>query len=536
MLPHALILGILVSQGVPPSPTPSPSPSPAAAALVVSTNAVDLNPAAQRVIDVSGAAWPLTATLDRRLVGVTVDPSAASVTLTANQATGGDVLHLVDANGARADVAVRVAFNAGTIVAQTTLKVTGNPADPVWLARQAAQWVARVTQALPGTQTTIGSVRPAAAPLAPGEQTQFAVPVRISSADGRYFDQAASTTVSVENVPAEPFAPALLFYDDDPEHVSQDGVLFRGTVTAAQPAGLYYYHDNTSDPRRIVVAIAGNSQDPTSVQLIDASAGPNIDVMQVGHAVTREFLRRKPRGEGVIVDLSQDEPLILHDVPMSARQGVAGNIDVRVLTGGPVTVTVLAASPGVDPRTLIGQPVLPDDGHARTGVFRLTGFGADTLRYAAGGDDAKVVIGDREPTPPNVDANAAGHDYGDYGVMHTLGIDLSNPGDAAATAYLYFRPIAGIARASFSIDGNLIELGCVRQPVPYQISAFSLAPRATARAVVQTMTDGGSFYPVEIGVTATPPQASAPPIGAPDGCFPKPVAVPEAAPPSPPRA
>ena len=544
MFAHALILGLLVAQGVPspaPSLSPAPSPSaspPAATTLVVSPESVNLNPAQQRIVTISGAVAPVTATLDARLVAVTVDPNATSVTVTANQATGSDILHLADANGARADVAIRVAFNAGTIVGATALRVTGNPADPAWLTRQVSNWVARLTQALPGAQTTVGYVAPPAAPLAPGAQIQFAVPVQIVSADGRYFDQTGSTVVNVQNVPADPFVPALLFYDDDPEHITQDGVLFRGTVTAAEPTSLYYYHDNASDPRRIVVALAANSQDPTSVQLIDAPGGPNIDVMQVGHAVTRDFLLRKPRGEGTIVDLSQDEPFTLRDATMSARQGVAGNVDLRILSGGPVTVTVLAVSPGIDPRTLIAQPVMPGDGHHRTGIFRLTGFGADTLNYSAGSDDAKLAIGDRQPTPPSTDPNALGHDYGDYGVMHTIDVNLTNPADAPATAYLYFRPLAGIARASFLVDGSLNELGCVRQPVPYQISAFSLAPRATSRAVIQTMTDGGSFYPVEVGVTATPPQPTTPPIFSPDGCFPKPAssAAPSSSPtPAPPR-
>jgi hypothetical protein len=524
---HAIVAGILVAQATPapsaspPSPAPSASAAPGSASLSVSSNAVNLNPAGERIVTVTGASPPLTATLDQKLVRVTVDPSGASVTIDANQATGSDVLHLVDANGARADIGIRVAFNAGTIVPQTTLKITGNPAEPDWVARQVAAWVAHLTQVLPPSQATIGSVAPPPAPLTPGTQTQFVVPVQITS-DGRYFDQTGSTTVNVQDVVADPIVPALLLYDDDPEHVGADGVVFRATVTAAEPATLYYYHDNMADPRRIVVMLSSASPDPTSVQLVDASAGPNVDVMQVGHAVSREFLLRKPRGEGTIVDLSQDVPFTLHDVAMTARQGVAGNIDVRVLSGGPVTVTVLAASPGVDVRSLLDQPPLPDDGHHRTGVFRVTGFGADSLTYAAGGGDAKVVIGDREPTPPSIDPNAQGRDYGDYGVSHGISMNLSNPTAALATAYVYFRPIAGIARGSFLFDGNLVELGCVREPVPYQIAAFNLAPQQTLHTTLQTMTDGGSFYPVEIGITAAPPAATTPAINAPDGCFPKP--------------
>ncbi|MFY9630847.1 MAG: hypothetical protein WAJ94_04475 [Candidatus Cybelea sp.] len=509
----------------PPSPVASPVTSPSAspgAPLTLSTTSVNLNPAQQSVVTVTGAAAPLQFTLDRRLVTVAADPAGTSLTITASQATGSDVLQVTDANGASADVNIRVAFNAGTIVGQTTLTVTGNPAQPDWLAQQITQWVTRLTQALPGASVTIGAVAPPSAPLAPGGTAQFSVPVQISG-NGQYFDQTATTTVNVQNTPVQPFTPGLLFYDDDPEHVSQDGVLFRGSVTAAQPARIYYYHDNTADSRRLVVALESTGQSPASVQLIHASAGPNIDVMTVGQAVTKKFLLTKNQQEGIVVDLSGDQPYLLTDLTMTSRQLVAGSADIRVLSGGPVEVTVMGVSPGVDPRTLLAGPVLPGDGHHRTGIFSIAGFGADNLRYALGSDDATVVLGDTDPTPPNVTPSAGGHDYGDYGIVHTIAVTLENPTAAPAAAYLYVQPLAGPARGSFLVDGNPVDIGCVRVPSKYQVSAFDLPPGQSTH-VVQTMTDGGSFYPVRLGVTATAPEPSAPPINAPDGCFPKPQA------------
>lgn len=513
----------------PPSPLPAATPTPSGPQLTVSAASVDLNPAQQRVVMVSGASAPLEAVLEKKLVNVAVDPSGTSVTITATQATGTDVLHLTDANGATAEIAIRVAFNAGTIVPEATLKVTGNPADPAWIVRQVQALVARLTQAMPGTHTVITPPVTPVVPLAPGATTQFALPVSVTDPTGQTFDRTGTTTVNVQNVGLDPFAPSLLFYDDDPEHVTQDGVLFRGAVTAVAPARLYYYHDNGADPRRIVVLLQTSSQDPTSVQVGDVAAGPNVDVMQVGHAVSRDFLLTKYRGESVVLDLAQDEPFVLRDAAMSARQGVAGTLDVRVLSGGPVTVTVVAASPGADVRTLAAGPQLPGDGHHRTGVFALSGFGDDHLSYVAGGPDAKVAIGDREPTvPPAGDPpgdpppTSEGHDYGDYGVLHTVTLDLSNPTAAQTTAYLYFKPLAGIARGSFLVDGVLTELGCVRVPAPYQIAAIPLGPNASVKTVVQTATDGGSFLPVEIGVTSSVPYPYAPPAAAADGCFPKP--------------
>jgi hypothetical protein len=507
-----ILLAVILAQA-----TPAPS-------LSLSTSTVNLNPAQQQVVTVSGAAPPLQVTLDRRLVIVTLSPDSSSLTITATQATGDDTLHLTDANGARADIAIKVAFNAGTIQPQTALTVTGDSIDPAWLAREVARRVARITQAQPGASVTIGSVNTPANPLVPGQGTQLSVPVQIAG-NGRYFDQSGTTTVTVQDVAMPPFDPLVLFYDDDPEHITQDGVLFRGTVSASAPTRLYYYHDAGQDPRRLVVALTTTGQDATSLHLVEAQAGPNMDVMHVGHTVTKNFLLTKMRGLGSIITLPQDQPFVLADVPMASRQLVSGTVDIRVLSGGPVTVTVLGLSGDEDPRAMLAGPVLPGDGHHRTGVFQISNFGSSTLNYSIGSaDPAAVVIGDTDPTPPSAQPGGEGHDYGDYGVLHTINLTLNNPSLNPTTAYLYFKPLAGPARGSFLVDGTLYEIGCVRVSQPYQISAIQVAPGQTYRGTIRTMTDGGSFYPAEIGITTTPPQPRAPAINAPDGCFPKPQA------------
>ena len=50
-------------------------------------------------------------------------------------------------------------------------------------------------------------------------------------------------------------------------------------------------------------------------------------------------------------------------------------------------------------------------------------------------------------------------------------------------------------------------------PAQYQLPAHSSGATTTV-----TMTDGGSFYPLEYGVTGTQPVPYTPPVGAPDGC------------------
>ncbi|HEY1428126.1 MAG TPA: hypothetical protein VGF18_01005, partial [Candidatus Tumulicola sp.] len=426
---HVVLAGLLVAQPVPsPSDLPSSTPSPAVSPgiLTASPSSMNLNPAQQRTVQLSGASGSVTATSEQRLVTVAVDPTTNAVTITATQATGTDVIHAVDASGASTDIGVRVAFNAGTIVPQTSLQVTGSPAGDAWLGTTIRRWVAQLTPPQPGARTSLGLAQPQPGALQPGAQASYSVPVTVGG-DPQYFDVTGTTQVDVTNLAVPPFVPQLLFYDDDPEHVLANGVLFSGGVAAGAPARLYYYHDDGPDPHRVVVLLSTDSQTPASVQVIDASAGPNIDVMSVGHAVSRTVLDVQPHQEGVVVPVSSDRPYVLHDAALSAKQGVAGSVDLNVLSGGPVTVTVAAIGPSDDPRSALALQRLPGHGHHRGGTFSLASFGVHTLRYDAGGPDVTLALGDTDPTLPNLDASAPGHDYGDYGVLHRISISLSNP-------------------------------------------------------------------------------------------------------------
>ncbi len=532
-----VLVAVLLAQGTaspsPPlsaTPTPNPLASPSAsplpaAGLQASPASLAIHPGGTATLRIINAAGALTATAGP-LVAVAVNQAEKTLSVSAAGQLGRDTIHVTDQTGAAVDIPVLVAQDAGSVPSAVTLKVTGSAIDPAWLSTQISAAVARNATVQPGA--TLAAPSPPIAPPQAGATTSVPVAVQING-NGQYVDVATTTNVNVQNVSVEPFAPPTLMYDDDPEHLTGDGVLYRGTVDASAPSRLYYYHDNTLDTRRLVVALSSAANHPSTVQTIDSTAGPNIDVMSVGHAVSRDFLLMKPRNAGVIYDLDPSTALVLHDVPMSSRQLVAGTIGINVLSGGPVTVTVLAVSPGADPRTMLAGPLLPRDGHNRGGVFELTNFGTNSLAYTVGGNDTSVVYGDRDPTPQNIDPSSPGHDYGDYGVMHTFLFSLDNPTSAPANVYLYERPIGGVVRSSFLVDGRLIEMGCVRvNTARYQIAAFALEPDARYQLNVQTMTDGGSNYPLEIGLTTTPPEPAVPAISAAAGCFPKAQAAPSA--------
>jgi hypothetical protein len=399
--------------------------------------------------------------------------------------------------------------------------VTGNPTSSDFLRAQIVDAVDRaIRPALPsGAVVRYGSVSPDPQPLAPGFETTFSVPVTVAGG-AQTASVSGVTSVSVQNLAAATFTPAILFFDDDPERIGNDGVLFRGTIDAQRPARLYYYHENTGTQRRLLVLLSSADQ-PAQVQIVGARGGPDADVMGVGHSVSRSFLLVKPAGEGIVVDIARGQPFRERDVPIAPSEVIAGALDVHVLMGGSVTLTVLAIPPDADPMSYATAPRVQGDGHNRHGTFALGEYGQTIVAYTVGGPDASVVYADRARQPQNLDPSDAGSDFGDYGVLRQIVFDVNNPTDAPAALYLYERPLGGGVRSSFLVDGVLHDIGCARLTERYLIDTVQLAARTNSEVHVWTMTDGGSSYPLEVGITPTPPLPTTPPLSAPEGCFPK---------------
>jgi hypothetical protein len=502
-----------------------PVPAPPLSAV---PGSVTLAPGARVAVGISVGSAPIAASAADPDVAVTVDQTARTVYLTGIR-LGTTTLQISDAAGNRVDVDVHVVPPAGVIPDRIAVTLTGNPAASSFLgARIDAAIDAAIGPSLaPGSSIRAATILPAPQLLASGFLTTFQADVDIDPGPGT---AAVTGTIAVDvtNAALGDFRPSVLAFADDPEKITADGVLSRTTVDVNHPTRLYYYHENVRERRRFCVVLSANDSVMTHVQIVDAAAGPNADVMTVGHAVTKTFLTLQPANEATVVAIAGGKPVLERDTVTAPGEGIVGALDLRVLDGGPLTATVMAIPLAADPRMYLYGPKLPDDGHSRHGSFDLHGFGERIVAYTAGGPDARYVYGTRAQSLANLDPADAGRDFGDYGVLQRVTFDLDNPSDVPARVYLYEKPLGGDVRSSFLVNGNLVDVGCVRVPQHYLVWAADLPPHATGAFEVLTMTDGGSHYPLEIGVSGTPPLPNAPPISAADGCFPKPGSPPAA--------
>lgn len=417
---------------------------------------------------------------------------------------------------------------AGTIPTAIDLDVSGAPAaDAAFLDAQIRSAIdRRVRPSLrPGASIAYGPFVPwPLLPLASGDRAAVYVTVTVSG-DATSAPVSGVVTVTLNSIAFRGAPPQLLYLSDDPEYLPGEGLVLRGDVTAARPVRLYYYHSDVGVPRDLDIVLT--SATPARVHLIQSGAGPELDVMSVGHTVSRDYLRMLQAGEGAVADVVPGRPFIVRHALLLQGEVVAGTVDMHLLSGSGVAVSVVSSAAGARPDTYVSGPRVAYDGHRRHGFFDLTGFGAIAATYTAGGPPAAIQYGTRASSPRNVDPADDGRDFGDYGVLHRITFTLSNPTDTPQLAYVYEKPLGGPLRSTLVLDGQLKEMGCVRLQQPYWVGTYQLAAHSTGVSTTVTMPDGGSFYPAELGVMDTPPAPYTPPVGTPDGCSPATPAFPD---------
>ncbi|GAC1568373.1 MAG: hypothetical protein NVS2B3_11620 [Vulcanimicrobiaceae bacterium] len=414
---------------------------------------------------------------------------------------------------------------AGRIPASLSLDITGSPlAEPAFLdetIRAALDREIRPTLRA-GSSLAYGPIVPwPLVPLVAGTRAAVSVTVTIAG-NAASAPVSGATTVVLNSAPTAHADPDVLFLSDDPEYLPSEGIVSRGDIATGRSARLYYYHSDIGLPRDLDVVLTAPVA--SRVHLIDSAAGPDLDVMSVGHAVSRDYLAYHQSNEGTIVDVLPGRPFVVRHALLLPGEVVAGVADMTVVAGGPVATSVIATPAGGSPDAYLAGPRVSFDGHHRHGAFDLASYGSTQSTYSVGAPPPVVRYGGRIPTVANLDPHDDGRDFGDYGVARRMTFALQNPTDASELVYFYEKPLGGPVRSTFVIDGRLKEVGCARLSQPYGVMTYSLPPHSSGASTVLTMTDGGSFYPLEFGITATAPLPITPAVGAPDGC--SPVAVP----------
>ena len=481
----------------PPTPGPAPAPSPGATPVPITIDppsaGVAVGATAQlHAYGVFGEAVVTVA--DPNLLTATIDQGSRVVTLS-GKAIGTTVVTIKDARGVSRDVPVRIAYTAGAIADGTSVHLTGNPASVGFVRALAAAAAARAARTRPGATVIAPPDDLVTAHSLPQDNVaNVDVPV-IIQADGM-ITVSGTTHVRVYNDAAPPIPPNSLMVSDYPETLIENGVLFTADLQRGVPSRFLYFHYNPPGQvdRRIVLRAQNNSNAPSIVQFISGSGGPDTNEMLVGHISTQRFLSRLAQNEGALVSIPPNSSVNLVEQAMPAHSVVSNILQLRVLNGSAVHLTLFAQNATDSPdASLASEDLLTSTVRHARGIYEVARFYRETL-WNTTDPYLELPVG-QLPLPNMLQGEALS---GDYGVQQSYQVKIVNPTSSPQAIAIYENPRGGRATGTYLIDGVLVQSHGVPPFSRYKVRQYTVPAKGYIRVTIETMPEAGSSYPLRL--------------------------------------
>jgi len=406
---------------------------------------------------------------------------------------------LTGPNGLTATLGVTVQISAGKADSFTSINITGHPASSLFVAEMAEAAAMRVAYPQPGARVTLGFPDDTRE-LAPDETKIVRVPIDITGPN--YFGFHSTVAVRLTNLAQPQVPPRVTLVSDFPETITENGTLFYSDVTFDQPARLLYYHYAPADAplRRVLVKVQNAEADSSLLEMISGIAGPNQDILGVGHESTRRFLVHEAAGEGEVFEVPPRATINVIDQLLPATNLVCGLMQMRVISGPGLRVAVVVQDADASPIEPISDTLLSSAVKHARGVYQVPEFFYDEW-YTVGDAPTLLTIG-KLPLPNLVEGEVLG---GDYGVKQSADVNLLNPTKAAADVGLWFEARGGRATGTLLINDDLVQLHPIDPMKPALVRRFTVPANSFLHVSIVTMPEGGSSYPVNLMFASEPP-------------------------------
>ncbi len=469
------------------TPTPPPLSIAPASATVGVGSAVN--------VTVGSAISPIAAVVrDPSIASVEVDQASQRVVIV-GKAPGTTTVHISDARNISSDVPVRVAFYAGSIAGHVTMQLTGDPASAQFVREEAAQAVRDAAQRRPDAQVIVSSDDvPFRGNLEQDDVASFDVPVLIQGNNDIEVD--GSTHVDVQNVAVPRISPNSLMVSDYPERLTEDGTLFTADLQSQQPSRFLYFHYNPrgQPDRRIVLRAENLSREPSIVQFISGRGGPSSNEMDVGHQATRRFLVNVVQNQGRLLTIGANTSLNIVSQDLPAGSIVCNLLQLRVLSGSNVHLTLFAQDASGSPNDVIASTALLQYGHIHArGIYPIAEFHFAT-QWRVNEDYLELPIG-QLPLPNHMQGQALS---GDYGVLQSFVVNIENPLSTPQSVAIYENPRGGRSTATYLIDGVLVQSHQVPPYSRYKVRQYVVPAHGFVRVAIVTMPEAGSSLPLKL--------------------------------------
>ena len=432
--------------------------------------------------------------LNPQLADISSNQESRTISI-AGKVPGSTSIVVTDSRGVGTQIGVRTAYNAANLPSFLTLQITGDPASADYVRRVVARKIANSTQLQKGAQLLVTPDDVPVRGTISQDNTEI-LDVPVLAQGEQYFSVSGTTRVQVENVAAPRISPDLLMVSDYPERLTENGVLFAATLHRNAPSRFLYFHYNPpGQPDRRIVLIAENrSSEPATLQFISGRGGPSANEMEVGHVATRDFLVSVVQNQGQLVSVPANStlPIAMQDLPAGA---IAANLlQLRVLSGSDVALTLVAQNTSDDPSTALttGALLMSTVRHAR-GIYTIPEFHYAT-QWNVNDQYLELPIG-HIPLPNQLQGETLA---GDYGVLQSFVVNVQNPFSSPRSIAIYEDPRGGRATGTYIIDGVLIQSHQVPAFSRYKVRQYVVPAKGFVRVTIVTMPEAGSSYPLKL--------------------------------------
>ncbi|HJN93455.1 MAG TPA: hypothetical protein QGF05_12135, partial [Dehalococcoidia bacterium] len=280
------------------------------------------------------------------------------------------------------------------------------------------------------------------------------------------------------------------------ERIRTEGTLMREPLEIDRPCRLLYHHVNSTGRKIMFVArIANPTGQPASAHVVVAEAGPGKDELGVGHTATRRFIDQRRTGSGYVLRVPPRSASDFVRVACAPDTIVSGLARIVPLAGPSPLYLEVQAESAYDRDAHEWIEPLSSGEYASPKMTAFT-FGAgkhEPLTHEVGGSWTFFPLGKEGST------NAAGtYLSGDFGVEHSIDIDITNPTAQEGRVEIVARASGGVMRGFFLIDGVLRETGVLTGSRTEVLEKRTVPPRSDTRIRMTTMPESASNYPVHI--------------------------------------
>lgn len=383
---------------------------------------------------------------------------------------------------------------AGSVRCELLVRVTGESVPRGFVVPLVKEEIDRAVSLRPGAEYEIESKLESIIDkdLPRGTTKLFAVPIRMFG-DG-YAEVRRDVEVRVSNLVVEDMVrDGMFFASNSPEEIHRDGSLLSGRLDPFVPVRIFVHHKNASEKNlHFACVLYNSSSEAAQVHLIEGPVSVSKNEIRTGHFAAMTFFRNSVSRTGTFISIPPNDP---H--PLFRKEFPPGHSISYI---GELTL-MSAASVGFSIRTMYSYHA--DAAylrrHSPTEIARPHGVFPTRVietrdEYTIGDRWLYVPVGDR----PIESINLQDRLHGNYGILHEIVVEVTNPSSRREKLKVHIRPSGGPASASIIVEDEFIEVPYAKSSEVKFLKAIPVNPREVRLVRVLTMPEPGSYYPIHM--------------------------------------